>query len=345
MRQPLAPRAPPCKAAAERTAAPVLKHAFLPLCLLLAGPALADDATCGGRDLLNSLSPSAQAALIGDAPYPQGNFWQAKRGPTTITVAGTYHLNDPRFDSLMPKLKPYLQAAATLLVEAGPDEEKAMKDDMAAHPDRIVNTTGPTLPEALSPADWQTLSAALKARGMPAFMAAKFQPWYIAMLLNLPPCPLQANAANGLDQRLIALAQAQQIPVVALEPWDTAIRLFTDMPWTDQISMLHLTLASEASSADMTTTLADAYFDGQHRLIWEFGRQVALKSPGADPAAFDQMERVLLTERTQSWVPGLIAAAEGQDVLVAVGAAHLGGPEGLLNLLKQAGFTLQRLPF
>ena len=329
----------------DRSPRPVLKRAILAICLLLAGPALADGAGCGGRDLLADMSPAARAALVGDAPYARGNVCQATRGPTTITVAGTYHLNDPRFDSLVPKLLPYLDGAAALLVEAGPDAERALQADIAAHPDRIVNTTGPTLPEALSPADWQTLSRAMALRGMPAFVAAKFQPWYVAMLLGLPPCRLQPDAANGLDQRLIAAATARHIPVTALEPWDTAIRLFADVPWRDQIDLLRLSLASEAASADMATTLANAYFAGEHRLIWDFSRKVALQSPGADPAAFDRMERVMLTDRTRAWVPGLIAAAEGRQVLVAVGAAHLGGSDGLLNLLAQAGFTLRRLPF
>lgn len=325
----------------------MLRLAFTLFWLALAGAATAQTPapSCGGRDLLAAMTPAARAALIGTAPYPSGNFWRATRGATTIVVAGTYHLNDPRFDPVVAQLQPYLYQADTLLLEAGPDEEKQLKDDVAAHPERIVNTKGPTLPEALSATEWAKLSEALRLRGMPPFVASKFQPWYVATLLDLPPCPLTAAAADGLDARLTVLAQARHIPIVALEPWDTTFHLFTGMSFDAQLGMLRMSLAGEASAADLSTTLTNAYFAGQHRLIWEFGRQNALAAPGADPAAFDQLERTLLTDRTKSWIPGLLAVAQGHSVVVAVGAAHLGGQDGLLNLLHLAGFALHRLPF
>lgn len=322
----------------------MLRLAFTLFWLALAGAVGAAPA-CGGRDLLAAMTPAARAALIGTAPYPEGNFWRATRGATTIVVAGTYHLNDPRFDPVVAQLQPFLDQADTLLLEAGPDEEKQLKDDVAAHPERIVNATGPTLPEALSASEWAALSDALRLRGMPPFVASKFQPWYVAMLLDLPPCQLAASAANGLDARLTLMAQARHIPIVALEPWDTTFHLFTGMSFDTQLGMLRMSLAGEASAADLNTTLTNAYFAGQHRLIWEFGRQNALAAPGANPAAFDQLERTLLTDRTQSWMPGLLAVADGHSVVVAVGAAHLGGNEGMLNLLHLAGFALHRLPF
>jgi hypothetical protein len=322
----------------------MLRLAFTLFWFALAGAVGAAPA-CGGRDLLAAMTPAARAALIGTAPYPEGNFWRATRGATTIVVAGTYHLNDPRFDPVVAQLQPFLDQADTLLLEAGPDEEKQLKDDVAAHPERIVNATGPTLPEALSASEWAALSDALRLRGMPPFVASKFQPWYVAMLLDLPPCQLAASAANGLDARLTLMAQARHIPIVALEPWDTTFHLFTGMSFDTQLGMLRMSLAGEASAADLNTTLTNAYFAGQHRLIWEFGRQNALAAPGANPAAFDQLERTLLTDRTQSWMPGLLAVADGHSVVVAVGAAHLGGNEGMLNLLHLAGFALHRLPF
>ncbi|MBI1219082.1 MAG: TraB/GumN family protein [Rhodobacteraceae bacterium] len=325
----------------------MLRLAFTLFWLALAGTAVAGTApgSCGGRDLLAAMTPAARAALVGNAPYPNGNFWRATRGATSIVVAGTYHLNDPRFDPIVAQLKPYLDQADTLLLEAGPDEEKQLKDDIAAHPDRIVNAAGPTLPEALSAQEWARLSEALRLRGMPPFMASKFQPWYVAMLLDLPPCPVTSASANGLDARLTTLAQARHIPIVALEPWDTTFHLFTGMSFKAQLGMLRMSLAGEASAADLGTTLTNAYFAGQHRLIWEFGRQNALSAPGADPAAFDQLERTLLTDRTLSWMPGLLAVSEGHSVVVAVGAAHLGGADGLLNQLHLDGFALHRLPF
>lgn len=330
----------------------MLRALLLALLLALAhgAPAVAQTAPdCQGQDLLAALTPAERQALTGDAPFASGNFWRATRGTTTLTIAGTYHLNDPRFDALVPKLLPYLDASSLLLVEAGPDDEKALKDDMIAHPEHLIITTGPTLPEALSPADWQTLTQALKAQGIPAFLASKFQPWYVAVLLGMPVCHITANLQQGLDKRLMDAAEARHIPIRGLEPWDTAIRVFDGMSQADQLAMLHMTLATRGNPADLSTTLANAYFAGKHQLIWNWSRQQALAVPGGTPAEraaeFTRMEQGLLTGRTRGWIAPILADTAGKTAFIAVGAGHLGGKAGLLELLQQQGFAISRLPF
>ena len=180
--------------------------------LCLAPAALAE---CKGRNLIAQLSPDAQAALRSEAaeyPYASGNYWQATRGDQVITLIGTYHMDDPRHAKTLAALTPALSAASILLVEAGPEEEAALKSHMAAHPEILVNTDGPTLPEVLSPADWEQLSQAMTARGIPAFMAAKFRPWYISVMLGIPPCAVEdATTARGLDGMLQDAAAARHV--------------------------------------------------------------------------------------------------------------------------------------
>ena len=61
-------------------------------------------------------------------------------------------------------------------------------------------------------------------------MAAKMRPWYVSMMMGMSPCVLQqvakTGAANGLDWQLMAEAEKADIPVVALEPWDTVLTMF-----------------------------------------------------------------------------------------------------------------------
>ena len=67
---------------------------------------------------------------------------------------------------------------------------------------------------------------------------------------------------------------------------------------------------------------------------------------GGDTAQedFERFERLLLTDRNTGWIDVLLTAPE--DVLfAAVGAAHLPGENGVLHLLENEGFTIERLPF
>ena len=57
-----------------------------------------------------------------------------------------------------------------------PQEESKLKSEMTKRPDRLFLMSGPTLPEQLPEADWQELIAAMQARGIPGFLAARCSP-------------------------------------------------------------------------------------------------------------------------------------------------------------------------
>ena len=326
---------------------------LIALLAFLAGPAPAADApACHGRDLITSMTAPDRAALdavVSAAPYAQGNHWRATRGGQTIDVIGTFHIYDARMEDPLARLKPLIAIADRIYLEATDKEIAQLQQAVATRPELIV-LQGKTLPERLPEADWQQLAAAMQARGIPAFMAAKFQPWYVSMLLGVPPCAMSAlsQGATGMDHLISEAAKADNVPLVALEPYDAVFRAISALSEADQAAMIRDALRTENQSEDMLATLTATYFREDHRAIWEFARQAALKAPGADPARIDadlaRLEQALVTSRNQSWVT-LLDKAPGAHLLVAVGAGHLAGDNGVLNLLAQAGFSLTRQPF
>lgn len=321
---------------------------MLRILALVALSALPAQAGCVGQNLFDTLPAGEQAALQAAAasvPFGSGNFWTATRSGATVHLAGTYHLDDPRHDGLMERLTPAIDAAAIVLVEAGPDEEAALQDRLARDPSVIFITEGPTLLEQMAPDDWQRVASAMEARQVPAFMAAKFQPWYLTLLLSIPPCALADMVQpRGLDHRVMEAADAAGVPVRALEPYDTLFSVFGAMSGLDQIDMILTSLAMEPRAEDFGVTLADLYFRGENRLIWELMRAEALKLPGYTAerveAEFALMEEALMDGRNRAWIPVIEAAAAEGPVLAAFGALHLPGEEGVLNLLARNGWTI-----
>ncbi len=318
--------------------------------LLLAAPAFP---ACQGKNLIASLSDQDRAALTAAAdavPFPRGMFWRATRGTAIVHLIGTYHFDDPRHAPTFARLEPLIAHATTVLVEAGPDEQKALFAHMARDPSVMVITDGPTLPEMLPEADWQALADAMRARSMPPFMAAKFRPWYVSMILSTPACDMENMTAStgGLDAMVIKAAQQARIPIRALEPYDTIFSIFGALTQDEQISMIRSTLAMEPMAADYAVTLADSYFAEEGRLLWEFTRFKALSVPGETPETvardFSRMEEVLMAARNRAWIPVIDETSRQGPVLVAFGALHLSGAEGVLALLERAGFVIERLP-
>ncbi len=316
---------------------------------ILATPVFAE---CAGQNLFETMPPDELAVMeeAADAvPYPEGNFWRATRGDEVITLIGTYHFDDPRHDPTLAAITPFIQSAATVMVEAGPEEERKLLDLMARDPSKMMIVEGPSLIQRM-PADlWSRLSAALSQRGIPGFVAAKLQPWYVNVLLAVPPCAMaQMVDPKGLDGLVIDTAAAARVPVRALEPYDTVFKVFDLMTEADQLAMIEATLAMEDRSEDFSATLADSYLAGESRLMWELMRQISYQAPGVTrdqvDAEFARMEEALMASRNRDWIPVLQEAASGGPVFAAFGALHLPGREGVLALLEAEGFIIEPLP-
>lgn len=322
--------------------------ALLFWCATLAGLAAAD---CQGRNLIDLLPPDQRAdldAATDAVPFARGNLWRAIRGTDEVTLLGTYHLDDPRHDGVMQSVGPIIDDAVSVLVEAGPEEESRLMDRIGSDPGLVFITEGPTMIDLLPPDEWSALSAAMAARGIPAFMAAKFRPWYLAVMLGIPVCDAAAVAtAKGLDGLVIDRATEAGIPLRALEPYDTLFTIFDTMPIEDQIEMIQSTLALEPQAEDFATTLADSYFRQDGRMIWEFMRMAAEDLPGYTPERvardYAVMEDAMMTRRNQAWIPVIEEAAAKGPVFAAFGALHLSGDSGVLKLLQDRGFALERL--
>lgn len=324
--------------------------------IVLAGflPVSAGWAACGGTDLIAALPEAERAALdarVAGTPFPEGLFWRAERDGQVFELVGTMHIADPRLDPLFDRARPQVNAADIVLMEATPDDIAALQAQMAARPEVAYILEGPTLRDLLTPAEWEVYATEMAARGVPGFMASQFRPWLAFVTLSIPPCLLALGTGldHGLDHRIAEHATDAGIPLAALEGPQTLFKVFDALGPEFSMEMLRLTLAQATRSEDLIATMANAYFAGQHRLVWEFGRSYT--PPGLegliDPAALEataaRVEQVLLVDRNRAWTEVLLALPPEDRALVAVGAAHLSGPDGLLDLLDRAGFTLTRL--
>lgn len=328
------------------------------LVVLVACATPAAAAGCAGRNLFPTLAPDQVAALdaaVARVPYANGLHWRATRGSARIDIVGTYHFADPRHLDTVQRLAPLIAAADALLVEAGPDEEARLSDALAADPSLIMDARGPTLPERLGPRDWGMLSAALGDRGIPPILASRMRPWYVSMMLGLSPCMVRqvrtAGETGGLDHLLIAAARDADVPVRALEPWDTLFGVFSGLTDAQENDMIRAALPAARQADDYAATTTEAYFAGDVWRIWEFGRIDAYATSGLDRAAVDEQLRLaqdqLMDARNRRWIGPLTGAAmdaagRGRGVVAAFGALHLPGDNGVLRLLERDGWTIER---
>ncbi|WBU59164.1 TraB/GumN family protein [Paracoccus albus] len=325
---------------------------------LFAGAGFAQE--CVGDNLIDALPEHDRAWIDAQSqavPNHQGILWQASKGDERISIVGTYHFDHPMHRATVEKLRPQLEAADRLLVEMGPEEEAEMLSAMSSDPTLIMEPSGPTLPERLSEEHWQQVGDAMADRGVPAIMASRMKPWYIATLLAISPCAMKQMAGNGgkprgLDWQLMQVAQDAGVPVEALEPWDTFVRIFSGLTPKEEIDMIVYSLPVASYADDYTATMEAAYAEGDIWQIWEFGRLDAYNNSGLSREEVDALtaeaKEVLIDERNRNWIAPLTqaaeeAAAKDKSIVAAFGALHLPGEQGVLRLLEDDGWQIERL--
>lgn len=308
-------------------------------------------ARCDGTDLIEALPDADRAALMDRADatsYPQGLLWQATRDDTAITIFGTYHFEHDHTAQHLTNLKPLIDHADRIYLEVSNDDQKQLQRDLANDPSLMFITKGDTLPDLLGEEDWQRLAEELHARAIPGFMAAKFKPFWAAMMLGIGPCESKSamKSDNGIDKQIGDYAASVGKPSRSLEDYRKLLTLFDSFPQEEQLDMIRLMFAWPGNADDMSYTLRQRYLAQEIALIWEFSRQISLEFGGPDATAdFALFEDQLLIRRNHGWIDVLMQDALGQRVFLAVGAAHLPGEHGVLQLLEEQGFKITRLPF
>lgn len=316
-------------------------------------------ASCTGTDLMAAMPGDEQTRLeaaVGKVPYHQGVLWRATRGDAEITLVGTLHLDDPRHHQTLDRLSETLDSAAALYVEAGPEEMAKLNQALAEGTLLLVDEGTPALSQRLNPDEWEAVSSAMAERGIPPQATAVLRPWFVMLMLGMPPCLVRSADGSGdlegLDGLLIERAQQSGLPIHALEPWETLFTMFSDLTGEQELDMIRASILAGTYADDYAVTLTEAYFAGDVWSVWEFMRLEEYRSARFTRDEVDEQfalaQSSLMDQRNQQWLGPLTAgaeaaAAEEKGIVAGFGALHLPGEQGVLKLLERDGWAIERL--
>lgn len=324
---------------------------FLLPCLAAICLPVAARAACEGNDLSLGWTDAVRAEVAGRAdsvPYPEGRFWEVTKDGASSVLFGTIHLAEDDVATPPPGLVERIEAAKEVLVEVTIADEKRLMRGMILNPQRIMIDSGPSLKEVIEPQTWAQIVALTEPYGIGPDAAERIRPWYLAMTLNTPACMLSYRSGGKqiLDRRIEAMAAAREIPVNGLETPEELFELFDAVPFDEQIAMLTMSVPTAILAEDYLATTKALYQRGKIQQILEFGLLMTEEALGAEAAgsAAETFLDTLLIERNRRWIDRLLPKLAKGDRVVAVGALHLPGPQGLLAQLEAEGFTLRRLP-
>ena len=325
--------------------------ATLMLVAALASPVTAQVAACSGTNVLRELQrtdASAHARVESAAAATENSnaiLWRIeKAGVEPSHLFGTMHLTDERIHTLSPAVKAAHGGARRLVLELDDLSPDGFLKLLAGSPQLVslmLFTDGRRLNQVLSPDDYRIVSEALAQSGVPGEAAGLFRPWMATMLLAVPACEQRRMKAGliPLDLRLAKEAEARGVKPVGLETLESQFRSLSSTPEADQIEMLKAAARLYGRVEDFAETMVQLYLERRLGAIWPL--QLALaERVGVAPRVFDTAEQSLLITRNFGMRDNSLAHLEEGNAFVAVGALHLPGKQGLVSLLREAGYTV-----
>ncbi len=314
---------------------------------LFALPALA---LCQGQSLLGDLRADQVEALdasVEGRPYARGRLWEVTRDGKSSLILGTIHLPDPELSKVPEAVAERLKTARILFLEIDKPEEQRMQRALMLNPSLSYYSGPERLSDHFSGDEWARLSEAVIERGLDASSLNQLKPHIIWMTLALPRCAVlaQFNGTAILDREVERVAIKMDVPVDKLETYEELLAILESGTYAEQVEAIRLTLPALDEAEDQLATLKHLYLEDEILKIWEFSRIKALEDYPAEIVneMMDEANEMLLVTRNNNWMKKLVPAMSEGDVVVAVGALHLGGPDGLLTLLEQEGFAVSRV--
>lgn len=324
------------------------------LCALWLGVATgASLAECLGTNLLPELRASdpagvdAMFARADGVPNANGRLWKVeKSGIPASYLFGTFHSGEA-LNTITPEIWALLEGSRIAIFEVELSEQQAMEERMAADPTFAFDLTGPGTLSLLTDDQIETFDKALSQRGIGIDAADRMQPWLLAAILSFPACHLRAMSAGEtpLDTVMANRANALGIEEAGLESYEAALDGLRRVPTETLITALIGVPELMDLDEDLFRTNHELYETGRIQAINELSIYLSERfQPELDAAAINsEMMVELLDVRNRSWMPRLTEEVSRGGAFVGVGALHLPGELGLVELLRAEGFTITRM--
>jgi uncharacterized protein YbaP (TraB family) len=275
--------------------------------------------------LLGSLSAQAASPV-----------WVIRGAHNTVYLAGSIHLLPGADAALPPAFERAYADSARLVMEIDlgkldPSEALGTLLQHGGLPE------GSSLREVVGAARYARASAAAATLELPAASMDHEAPWMVALqLTELEYARLGFDPEQGVEQQLLRRALADHKTTAGLESLADEMGVFEALTPSAQLRFLDMVLDDLNDTGDETRAVLAA---------WRSGDAARLATLLADEyRSFPVLYDALVMDRNRHWLPQIERLLQGeQNCLVVVGALHLVGKGGLLELLRRDGVAAEQL--
>ena len=286
------------------------------------------------------LSLLLSSALAGESSVtgPKSFLWKVQSKAATAFILGSVHLAKPDIYPLPRKIEESFERAGILAVEADP--EKAKDENLLRQ--MLASALYPgngTLREHLSKETYALAGREMEELGLTIESFNRTRPWFLAITIEtLEFQRLGYDPAYGLDIYFTGKASGKK-RIVELESFDYQIRLMNGFSDGEQELFLIYTLRDLATLKEKIEELMTAWRTGDTKAMEALVTRTLNESPEIRPI-FDK----LFDRRNREMTAKVEQMLQGKETaFVVVGAAHLVGKKGIIELLRGKGFKVEQM--
>lgn len=275
--------------------------------------------------------PAEPAAAAARGPA----LWAVRDADSTVYLFGTFHALRPTTQWRTPAVERALAESRELWLEIEDPGDPAALQPLVA---QLGLSPGTPLSSRLNEADRAKLAQAATTLQLPPAALEAMRPWLAALTLSVAPL-IQAgyDPNRGVDRLLKEAAQQRGMTLRAFETPEQQFRFLADMPEEEQLAFLRQALDEYAEGPREIDALSAAWSAGDlRRLESDMVEEMRRESPS--------LYRRILADRNTAWTPQIRRLLDGSGtVFVAVGAAHLAGPDSVQAQLERQGLRVERV--
>jgi uncharacterized protein len=249
----------------------------------------------------------------------------------TVYLAGSVHALRKTDYPLPAAYNRAFDASSSIALEV---DEKAVNESSRSISKAGEYPRNDSLKNHVDPRTYAYLRKIFGLLGYPEAKFSRYRPWFLALILEAPSLH-GLSEELGVERYLIGRAHKTHKSVLGLESAREHAEVFSGLtdqqgeaylllefiPQTQAISNAQVVQSWRKGDAD---TVARQYHEAFHD--------------------FPSLAVRLLDNRNRNWIPKIEGyLGSGSVYFVVVGAAHLGGPNGVIALLKGRGYTVEQL--
>ena len=263
------------------------------------------------------------------------SLWQVRSPTSTVYLLGSVHLLKAEHYPLGQPIEQAFNESRKLILELKLDtlNPQLVQESMLVK-GRLE--PGQTLQKILSPTTYALLKRRAEGMGVPVQALEPFKPWVAGLTLTMLKLQqLGYDSRHGVDQYFSRKAQQQGKEILGLESFEAQINLFEQLLLPVQEAFLLQTLKDLEVMEKQFQSLLDAWMRGDAPALEE----ILLASFREYPDIY----RRIVVDRNREWLAQLEKIlGQNEKVMVVVGAGHLVGGEGLIELLRAKGYGVEQ---